>query len=84
MKDYLLLFAISAETTITYLHRRIWPNICLPGRDGSETLQGKLTATQPIEYQGIIVNNDGIHEGPDKGGNNVLVAGFLITLNKKT
>lgn len=41
-------------------------------------MQGKLVSTQPIEYSGLIVNNHGITTGPDKGGNNILVAGYLI------
>lgn len=40
--------------------------------------QGKLVSTQPIEYNGTIVSNSGISEGPDKGNNNILVAGYLL------
>lgn len=40
--------------------------------------QGKLVATQPIEYAGQIVSNHGVTAGPDKGGNNILVAGYLL------
>jgi hypothetical protein len=45
---------------------------------GNIAMQGKLIATQPMEYHGWIVSRAGIAPGPDKGGNNVLVAGFLL------
>lgn len=45
---------------------------------GSIAGQGKLLSTQPIEYKGTIVNNSGVSEGPDKGTNNILVAGYLL------
>jgi hypothetical protein len=45
---------------------------------GNIAMQGKLVATQPIEYAGTIVDNNGTTEGPNKGGNNILVAGYLI------
>jgi hypothetical protein len=40
--------------------------------------QGKLVSTQPIEYAGQIVDNNGSHDGPAKDGDNILVAGYLI------
>lgn len=40
--------------------------------------QGKLVSTQPIEYAGEIVANNGSYKGPAKDGDNVLVAGYLI------
>ncbi len=45
---------------------------------GSIAGQGKLVSTQPIEYAGEIVDNNGIHRGPAKDGDNILVAGYLI------
>lgn len=45
---------------------------------GNIAQQGKLISTQPIDYAGTIVSNHGVQAGPDKGSNNMLVAGYLI------
>ena len=45
---------------------------------GSIAIQGKLVATQPIEYQGSIVSKSGTSKSPYLSADNVLVAGYLI------
>ncbi|WP_159475080.1 YciI family protein [Dyadobacter sp. 3J3] len=80
MKEYLLLFRnISGDNSYILTPQDMAEDMpAWQGWIGNIAMQGKLVATQPIEYQGTIINNEGIYEGPDKGGNNVVVAGFLI------
>ena len=80
MKEYLLLFRnISGNGNyITTPDDMIedmpkWQNWI-----GHIAQQGKLVSTQPIEYQGMVVTNQAVSQGPDTGGNHVLVAGYLI------
>lgn len=46
---------------------------------GNIAMQGKLVSTAPVQYDGAIVNNDGVFIGPPhKEAGNILVAGYLI------
>ncbi|AWI26756.1 YciI family protein [Flavobacterium pallidum] len=45
---------------------------------GNIAMQGKLVHTAPIQYEASVVSNNGIHTGPHKENDNVLVSGFLI------
>ncbi len=44
---------------------------------GNIALQGKLVSSQPIEYNGLIVNNSTTTEGPFVQ-NEILLTGFMI------
>ncbi|QNA45608.1 YciI family protein [Lacibacter sediminis] len=80
MKEYLLLFrnvsgnndyiTTAQDMTEDMPAWQVWI--------GNIAKQGKLIATQPIAYNGTIVSNEGISNGPDKGGNNILVTGYLL------
>ncbi len=80
MKDYLLLFRnISGKDSYVTTSQDMAEDMpAWQSWIGNIALQGKLVSTQPVEYNGKIVNNNGVIEGPDKGGNNLLVAGYLI------
>lgn len=80
MKEYLLLFRnISGEGNYVSTPQDMAEDMPKWERwIGGIAMQGKLISTQPIEYFGSIVDNGGIAEGPEKGGNNMLVAGYLI------
>lgn len=80
MKEYFLLFRnISGNGNYITTPQEMAEDMpAWQGWIGNIAMQGKLVATQPIEYDGTIVSNKGVLPGPDKGGNNVLVAGFLI------
>jgi len=80
MKEYLLLFRnISGNGAYITTPQDMAEDMpAWQGWIGNIAMQGKLVSTQPIEYQGTIVNNQGVQQGPDKGGNNILVAGYLI------
>jgi len=80
MKEYLLLFRnISGNNAYITTEQDMAEDMpAWQGWIGNIAMQGKLVSTQPMEYAGTIVTNNGIADGPDKGGNNVLVAGFLI------
>jgi hypothetical protein len=46
---------------------------------GNIAMQGKLISTAPIQYEGCIVDNQGVHNGqPYKEANSILLAGFLL------
>jgi hypothetical protein len=80
MKEYLLLFRNISGTNdyITTPQDMAEDMPAWQAWIGNIAMQGKLVQTQPIEYSGTIVSNQGIMEGPDKGTSNILVAGFLI------
>lgn len=44
---------------------------------GGLAQQGKLVDTQPINYEGAVVSNDGVNQEPHKS-ENILVAGYLL------
>ena len=44
---------------------------------GNIALQGKLVSSQPIEYNGIIVNNPATKDGPFIQ-NEILLTGYMI------
>jgi hypothetical protein len=79
MKEYLMLFWNEAgqggyaitpeEMQAAAQHWQAWI--------GSIAMQGKLVATKPIQYEGVVVSNAGSQEQPAiKDGE--LVTGFLI------
>ena len=80
MKEYLLQYRNESgnENYITTVQDMAEDMPAWQGWIGNIAMQGKLVSTQPIEYQGIIVSNSGVQAGPDKGTNNILVAGYLI------
>lgn len=80
MKEYLLLFRnISGDNAYISTEKDMAEDMpAWQAWIGNIAMQGKLVSTQPIEYAGTIVNNSGTYTGPDKGGNNILVAGYLI------
>lgn len=80
MKEYLLLFRnVSGNNDYISTAKDMAEDMpAWQGWIGNIAQQGKLIATQPIAYKGTIISNKGISDGPDKGGNNVLVAGYLL------
>ena len=80
MKDYLLLFRnVSGDGGyVSTLQDMAEDMPAWQAWIGNIAMQGKLVATQPIDYEGTLVTNQGTHPGPDKGGNNILVAGYLL------
>ena len=44
---------------------------------GNIAMQGKLVSSQPIEFDGTVVNNNGIHHGPFIQ-QQILLTGYLI------
>lgn len=79
MKEYLLLF-YNQTGNGTYITT---PSDMLEDMPkwqqwiGNMALQGKLISSQPIEYDGIIVNNQATQEGPFIQ-NEILLTGYLI------
>ena len=80
MKEYLLLFRnVSGQNDYITTPQDMAEDMpAWQAWIGNIAMQGKLVQTQPIEYSGTIVSNSGVLEGPDKGANNILVAGYLI------
>ncbi len=80
MNEYLLLFRnISGDGTYITTPQDMAEDMpAWQGWIGNIAMQGKLISTHPIDYAGAIISRDGIEVGPDKGGNNVLVAGYLL------
>jgi hypothetical protein len=77
MKEFLLLFRnLSGEGNYITTPQDMAED--REGWIGNIAQQGKLISTHPIEYGGSIVNRQGIAEAPDKGTNNILVAGYLL------
>jgi hypothetical protein len=44
---------------------------------GGLAQQGKLVDTKPVNYQGLVLDNSGVQQGPYRS-ENILVAGYLI------
>ncbi|GGN06832.1 hypothetical protein GCM10010967_47750 [Dyadobacter beijingensis] len=80
MKEYLLLFR-NASAEDGYLSTAQEMAEDLPKWQswiGSIAIQGSLVHTAPMEYHGIVIWNDGSHNGPYKEVDSVLASGFLI------
>lgn len=45
---------------------------------GEMALRGKLVATQPIGWEGVVISREGTRAGPDLDADSVVVAGYLI------
>ncbi len=80
MKEYLLLFRnASAETGYLATNQDMaedmpkWQSWI-----GNIAMQGKLVHTAPIEYTASLTDKAGLHAGPYKENNSVVVSGFLI------
>lgn len=80
MKEYLLLFRnISGDNGYIATAQDMAEDMpAWQAWIGNIAMQGKLVQTQPIEYKGTVVDKSGVAQGPDKGTNNILVAGYLI------
>ncbi|OAQ41704.1 hypothetical protein A5893_00915 [Pedobacter psychrophilus] len=80
MKEYLLLFRnLSGENNYILTPQDMAEDMpAWQSWIGNIAMQGKLISTQPIEYEGKIVSNQGINQCPDKTESNLLVAGYLI------
>ncbi|MBW7674934.1 YciI family protein [Chryseobacterium chendengshani] len=80
MKEYLLLFRNESNEN-GYLATSQDMAEDMPKWEswiGNIAMQGKLVHTAPIEYEALIIKNNGITAGPYKETNRVLVSGFLI------
>ncbi len=80
MKEYLLLFrnVSGNDAYITTAQDMAQDMPAWQHWIGSIAMQGKLVATQPMEYHGQVVSGFGKQIGPQKDASDMLVAGFLI------
>lgn len=80
MKEYLLLFRnITGDNGYIATPQDMAEEMpAWQGWIGNIAMQGKLIATQPIEYEGTVITKSGTAKGPYLSTDNLLVAGYLI------
>ena len=80
MKEYLLLFRniSGANDYITTAQDMAEDMPAWQGWIGSIAQQGILILTQPITYQGTVISNSGVTNGPSKDSNQHVIAGYLL------